>query len=569
MSEHATHTSSHTAGNFIRFLLLGASVGLFVTTADLLFWGQMNVSLFDPIRALIVEGGAQTLDGPSIYRAVYLSLMISGCFFFICTIYFLTDIHSHSTLTLFASRKEQVSSTTFEDDARLSELLQNLGNELAAGSEAPSKKDYDDVAYKQSQFILDRMAYVTSGNKTISKWVVGIQNEIVDTLEKLTELSQLSLDQSQKISSTKVDWANAMNSFRGIKSSLEKVGAALHSLSNETSAVLKNISATHKQESVIESKISQIKESSESTEVKTDQNVEALLGVHSNLREALSDVNDAAKMVYSLSQKAEETVSIIDVIDDIAEQTNLLALNASIEAARAGEQGKGFAVVAEEVRKLAVRSSSTTRSITELLFTIQKDGKLASKQLAQCSVSTTRADQDLEKVYSDLKSMHGETLQLVQIGENTKKQFSELIKNYAVIEKSSHSLLNSSRRIENDFAQQVSSIKENTSSLSNLSLQTDRFGKTAERMYMASEYAKNLISSTRVSIDSLRDEISDNSNKLAEARTKIIDLSSIKIDPPVMDRKPDVARIAQNSIKVLSIVASKNKITADSQDKAS
>src|ERR1700740_1502955 len=88
-------------------------------------------------------------------------------------------------------------------------------------------------------------------------------------------------------------------------------------------------------------------------------------------------IQSSAEIIDVLGRRADDIGKIIEVIDDLAEQTNLLALNAAIEAARAGEHGLGFAVVAEEVRKLAEKSATSTKEISELIQSIQKEARRA------------------------------------------------------------------------------------------------------------------------------------------------------------------------------------------------
>jgi methyl-accepting chemotaxis protein len=106
-----------------------------------------------------------------------------------------------------------------------------------------------------------------------------------------------------------------------------------------------------------------------------------------------SAIQSSAQIIDALGLRANEIGKIIEVIDDLAEQTNLLALNAAIEAARAGEHGLGFAVVAEEVRKLAEKSTQSTKEISDLIEGIQKEAREAVENMEK---STSMVQEGLE-----------------------------------------------------------------------------------------------------------------------------------------------------------------------------
>jgi methyl-accepting chemotaxis protein len=137
-------------------------------------------------------------------------------------------------------------------------------------------------------------------------------------------------------------------------------------------------------------------------------------------------INSSAEIISALGQRADDIGKIIEVIDDLAEQTNLLALNAAIEAARAGEHGLGFAVVADEVRKLAEKSAQSTREISDLIQSIQKEARKAVDNMEK---STSIVDEgltlgtDLSSALKKISNVVSEVYKFAQeIGAATNEQ---------------------------------------------------------------------------------------------------------------------------------------------------
>ena len=133
---------------------------------------------------------------------------------------------------------------------------------------------------------------------------------------------------------------------------------------------------------------------------------------HAELDDIIQDMSDVAErssqaleMLTALNDKIERVRSVTSMIEDIAEQTHLLSLNASIEAARAGEHGRGFAVVAGEVRNLALKTSTATQSVDELVQDMHASGQTVVDTIGDLMARISERSKGLQVVGTSLGTM--------------------------------------------------------------------------------------------------------------------------------------------------------------------
>lgn len=275
-------------------------------------------------------------------------------------------------------------------NAQLGQVAEALGEARDRAERENQKKTYflermRETALEQGEAIDETsaaMAEMTATFRTVAESVGTLADAAAESGGAVRQINTQNESAAHQLGEMVASVEQAASSLEEMSFSVKEVAAnitRLSAISEQTSAAMNQMQAT----------IAHVEENARSTErlatlVKSDaeKGTEAVGYTRDGIQDILALSRMAGDTIRGLGERIKAIDQILDVINEVASQTQLLSLNAAIIASQAGKQGRGFAVVASEIKKLAERTSRSTKDIAAVVGGVQEESRRAVKAIS-------------------------------------------------------------------------------------------------------------------------------------------------------------------------------------------
>ncbi len=389
---------------------------------------------------------------------------------------------------------------------KIRDLSKNVSAVTATITESPASVlrvvDLQKVAIEENARHIDDM------NKSISSIALSSESLHEMSEEASSAATELTASIAQVAENANVFNETSQEAAASIEEMIASIKETANSLeilstsSEESASAIFEINATVKK---IQNSAEESVRLAENVSIEaSEKGLASITTAIKGIEDVKEDMNAISETINRLEKRSEEIGSIVNVIDEVAGQTSLLSLNAAILAAQAGEYGKSFTVVADEIKRLAERTSASTREISGLITAVQTETR-SSVEIAAKGIKTVDRG--------------------VKFVRDVNDALNSIVKSSKVSTEMSRSIQRATAEEVSVIMQITDSIKKMTSQIEHISRATKEQSKggnliveAAEKVKTGSEQIKRTTeeqfkSSKQISI------ISDNVSKQAEQIT--------------------------------------------------
>ncbi|MFD2216267.1 ammonium transporter [Metabacillus endolithicus] len=337
-------------------------------------WGTLALALFAPLESLVRETrieqiGVQLLGiGTAFVWAFGMGLIIYGIMKF--------------TMKIRVEKEEEEAGLNVSEHGASISVLDTIVamNEIAAAKGDLTKK----IHYEAGEDMAELNEAFNTVLSTLNDLVHQVKTQTANVLSTTDNVLSLSEDSKQSASLQMTEIDETYSYVTQSEKWLEKEIEVENQVIAEIQQAFSSIEQIGNQLNWIQKEISDISSF-----------------VH-NVGELNEDVHQKMTLfnenISKITNYANESGQMIDIITDVSEQINLLSLNASIEAARAGESGRGFTIVANEIKKLALKSKSSTEDIRKMIQQTTRETTAGFSEVIELSKKIDLLSTELSKM---------------------------------------------------------------------------------------------------------------------------------------------------------------------------